>query len=157
MIKIKINYFVTTIILISIIVLYLVYLSIKMFRPHGIEGSYIRISGDTNQSKYIDNTYNGSDNIFRYYDDNKKLINEGTFDIYGVSRHTNSYSKCESSYMSSGNSFGVCNGFAEKKHNKLNVKYTSYHKYYTFNNMVYYENIYFFDDDTISYALYKKI
>ena len=55
------------------------------------------------------------------------------------------------------NSFGVCNGFAEKKHNKLNVKYTSYHKYYTFNNMVYYENIYFFDDDTISYALYKKI
>ncbi len=158
---IKINYYLTTIFLICVIVSYFAYLYIvQVLHACGIEGSYVRIDGDENQAKYMDNVFNGRNNKFIYYNDNKEIVHEGKstqslFEINRYARHADSYSKCTTSYLSE-NSFNTCRGVADKKHNKTNVKYTSYHKYYTVNNQVYYENIYFFNDDSISYALYKK-
>ncbi len=159
---VKINYFFTTFLLLGVIVAYLIYSYVRQtLHACGVEGSYVRIDGDHNQAKYVDNVFNGFNNKFIYYDENKNVINEGKSiqSLLGgkrVADHPGSYSKCTTSYSAAG-SFNRCDGVAEKKHNKTNVKYTSYHKYFTVDNQVYYENIYFFNDGTTSYALYKKM
>jgi hypothetical protein len=143
---------------------YVIYLYVKniYFNTSGIEGQYVRIYGDSNQPKYLDNIKHGRMNTYIYYDDNHTIIDEGTanpslFKKEHSATHTNSSSVCKKLYLSNDKTVSECTGYAAKKFNKNNVNYKSFHNYYRVGNAVYYENTYFYDDGDISFAIYKKI
>jgi hypothetical protein len=128
----------------------------------GIEGKYVRVGGDINQPKYVENIKDGRSHKFIYYDDNNNIIDNGTgasslFKREYLATHKNSSSICKKLYLSNDASVSECTGYATKKFNKSNVRYKSFHKYYRVDNKIYYENIYFYDDGDISFAIYKQI
>ena len=127
-----------------------------------MEGKYVRIQGDTNQPKYLENTKDGRNEKFVYYDDNHQVVSNGVgipsfFNNASIAIHDTSESKCVKIAKTDSQSMNRCVGYAAKKFNKVNVKYTSHHNYYKVNGKIYYQDTYFFDDGTISQAIYEKI
>lgn len=140
------------------VLFYLIY-SFLINGGGGIEGQYIRVSGDINQPKYMDNIKNGRSNTYIYYDDHHKIIDNGSetsFLLKRLSTHTNSSSICTKLHSFDDHHSGSCSGYAIKKFNKNNIRYKSFHNYYRIGDVVYYENAYFFEDGDISFAIYKK-
>jgi len=149
--------------LILVILAYLVYLYINHAQKnkYSVEGKYTRVYGDNHQPKYLDSIKNGGSYNYIYYDDNKNIIDNGIeesslFKKESSVTHTNSLSICKKMYSFNDYSIGKCIGYATKKFNKHNVKYQSFHNYYSIDNDIYYENTYFFDDGDISFAIYKR-
>lgn len=126
---------------------------ILLYNKNSKSGSYIRIFGDRKQPKY----FKRYDNIIEYYDDNKNIIN------YSNSYCSNQSNKCiyKHNFKKSISIFNIVSctgsGFAQEKHERYNVSYKSFHKYYRIGKIKYYYNIYHFSDNSISSAIYQKI
>lgn len=149
-----------------LVIVYFIYYYITqiLLNKCGFKGFYVRISGDTNQPKYLENIKTANGQKYIYYDDNKQIINTGNavrsyFSNSCTVYHDKqvSFSKCKKMLYDSKNSLSICNGSAKEKYGKNNISYTSVHRYFNINNTIYYENTYYYSDGDISTAIYKKI
>ena len=125
-------------------------------------GMYVRISGDVAQPAYIkiekDNNNNPIGNI--YYNEKHEIIDSAFIKKKDhVSEYTrrSSKSNCKRLVSNSNHTYSECVGYGENKFGRRDVKYTSFHTRSMVDGVVYYTNLYVFDNGDVSTAVYKQI
>jgi len=149
-----------SIFIIILLITLFIYFSLKKNKSFSQQnftlGTFKKIYGDINQPPLFQNIklqdsikiiyLNNSNKIIdtAYIKKNKNIDNNGVTDL---KRHINNPNI----------TVEVTNGFAKEKFARINLNYNATHTYQKFKKKVYYQNIYYFSNGDISFALYQKI
>jgi len=146
---------ITIILFLIIISIYFTIQKNKSFQYQSFTlGTFKRITGDFNQPQLFQNIKTPEGIKIVYYNNNQ-VVDIG-FTKKNQNTHNHSSSIMNKYVNRSNMTVEVTAGFAKEKFARINLSYTATHIYFKVKNKVYYQNIYYFSNGDISFAVYQK-